>query len=140
MKNLAKFISATHRRSQIFYTENLETLGISSGQLMYIICICETPGQTQDELSRQLVIDKSTVAKFISHLESDGFISKTINSTDRRAFNIFPTDKAINIYPKIIKIQEEWYYKLTENLSDLECDVLEKLIEKVMENSIRNSK
>jgi DNA-binding MarR family transcriptional regulator len=140
MKDLSKYVSVTHRRSQVFYTEYLEKLGISSGQFMYIVCICENTGHTQDELSQQLIIDKSTVAKVLSQLESNGFITKTINSKDRRAFSIFPTDKALTIYPKILEIKDEWHHRMMENLSDIECDVFEKLMEKVMENSIKNCK
>lgn len=140
MKDLSKYISVTHRRSQIFYTERLKKLGITSGQFMYITCICENPGYTQDELSQQLIIDKSTVAKVLSQLEASGFITKTTNSNDRRAFNISPTDKALTIYPKILEIKDEWHHKITENLSDIECDVFEKLMEKAMENSVKNCK
>ncbi|ADK15609.1 MULTISPECIES: MarR family winged helix-turn-helix transcriptional regulator [Clostridium] len=140
MKDLSKYVSVTHRRTQMFYTENLEKLEITSGQFMYIVCICENAGQTQDELSQRLIIDKSTVAKVLSQLETKGFITKTINSNDRRAFNIFPTDKAMDIYPQILEIKDEWHHRLTENLSDIECDVFQKLMEKVMENSIKNCK
>ncbi|MCI1969021.1 MarR family winged helix-turn-helix transcriptional regulator [Clostridium luticellarii] len=140
MKDLSKYVSVTHRRSQIFYTEHLQKLGISSGQFMYIVCICDNPGYTQDELSQRLIIDKSTVTKVLSQLEAMGFIIKTKSSNDRRAFNIFPTDKALAIYPKILEIKDEWHHRITENLSDIECDVFERLMEKVMENSIKNCK
>jgi len=140
MKDLSKYVSVAHRRTQIFYTEHLEKLGITSGQFMYIVCICENKGQTQDELSQRLIIDKSTVAKVLSQLELKGFVTRIIDSNNKRAFNIFPTDKAINIYPEILEIKDEWHRRLTENLSDIECDVFEKLMEKVMENSIKNCK
>lgn len=140
MKDLSKYISVTHRRIQIFYTEKLKKLGVSSGQFMYIVCICEKVGQTQDELSQRLIIDKSTVAKVLSQLETNGYITKTTNPNDRRIFNIFPTDKAIDIYPQILEIKDEWHNKITENFSDIERDVFEKLMEKVMENAIKNCK
>ncbi|WP_238916159.1 MarR family winged helix-turn-helix transcriptional regulator [Clostridium sp. YIM B02555] len=140
MNNLSKFISVAHRRTQIFYKENLEKLELKSGQFIYIVCICETPGQTQDELSNKLIIDKSTVTKFLGQLEAEGYITKKINSFDRRAFNVFPTEKAIKIYPKIIEIQDKWHNFLLEGFSKIESDVFEKLMELVMENSITNSK
>ncbi|MEQ8198796.1 MAG: MarR family transcriptional regulator [Clostridiaceae bacterium] len=140
MKNLSKYVSVTYRRTQMFYTEHLKELGISSGQYMYIVCICENAGLTQDELSQHLIIDKSTVTKVLSQLETDGFITKTINSNDRRALNIFPTDKAAAIYHKILEIKDEWHHRMVEDLSDIECDVFEKLMEKVMYNSIKNCK
>jgi len=140
MKDVSKYVSVAYRRTQIYYTEKLKKLEISSGQFMYIVCICENVGQTQDELSQRLIIDKSTVAKILSQLETNGYITKTINSNDKRAFNIFPTDKAVAIYPKILEIKDEWHRKMMENLSDIECDVFEKLMKKVMENTIKNCK
>ncbi|AET69323.1 transcriptional regulator [Desulfosporosinus orientis DSM 765] len=138
IKDLSKSVSVTYRRTQMFYTEKLKELGISSGQYMFIVCICENIGQTQDELSQRLIIDKSTVAKIVSQLETKGFITKNVNPKDRRAFSIFPTDKAVAIYPEILKIKNEWHNKMTENFSDIERDVFEKLMVKVMENSINN--
>jgi len=140
MRDLSKYVSITYRRTQIFYTKRFKDLEVSSGQFMYIVCICENVAQTQEELSQRLMIDKSTVAKVLSQLESNGYITKIINSEDRRIFNIFPTDKAIDIYPRILEIVAEWHKKMTENLSDIERDVFEKLMEKVMENSIKNCK
>ncbi|TGE31405.1 MarR family transcriptional regulator [Desulfosporosinus sp. Sb-LF] len=140
MKDLSKYVSVAYRRTQMFYTEQLKELGVSSGQFMFIVCICENVAQTQDELSQRLIIDKSTVAKILSQLETDGYITKTINSNDRRACSIFPTDKAVAIYPKILEIKDEWHNKMTENFSDIERDVFEKLMVKVMENSINNCK
>lgn len=138
MKDLSKYISVSHRRSQIYFTEHLKKLGVSSGQFMYIVSICENEGQTQDELSKRLIIDKGTVAKVLYQLEIDGFITKTINMNNRRGFGIFSTEKAREIYPKILTVKEEWHRRLTENLSEIECDVLEKLMEKAMYNSIAN--
>lgn len=140
MKDLTKYVSVSYRRTQIYYTEKLKNLGISSGQFMYIVCICENVGQTQDELSKRLIIDKSTVAKVLSQLEANGYIKKTINSNDMRSFNIFPTDRAIAIYPRILEIKDEWHSKMMENLSEIECDVFEKIAEKVMHNTIKNCK
>jgi len=140
MKDLTKYVSVAYRRTQMFYTEQLKEIGVSSGQFMFIICICENVAQTQDELSQRLIIDKSTVAKILFQLETDGYITKTIDSNDRRAFSILPTDKAVAIYPKILEIKDEWHNKMTENFSDIERDVFEKLLEKVMVNTIKNCK
>jgi DNA-binding MarR family transcriptional regulator len=140
MKDLTKYVSVAYRRTQIFYTEKFKKLGISSGQFMYIVCICENIGQTQEELAKKLIIDKSTVAKILSQLEIEGYITKSMNSEDKRVFNIFPTEKATVIYPSILEIKDEWHHRITENLSEIECDIFERLMEKVMENSIKNCK
>ncbi|MDR3602061.1 MAG: MarR family winged helix-turn-helix transcriptional regulator [Desulfosporosinus sp.] len=140
MKDLSKYIGVTYRRTQMFYTEQLKEMEVSSGQYMYIVCICENVGQTQDELSQRLMIDKGTVARVLFQLENNGFLNKVINANDRREFNVFPTDKAISVYPKILETIDEWHCRMTENLSKIERDVFEKLFEKVMENAAKNCK
>ena len=65
MKDLTKYISVASRRTKMFYTQKLKAHGVSSGQFMYIVSICECAGQTQDELAQNLLIDKSTVAKVL---------------------------------------------------------------------------
>lgn len=140
MKDLSKFISVTHRRLQVHYSELMKKLGITSGQYIYVICVYEHPGLTQDEISQLMIINKSTVTKMLSQLELAGFITRKGNPGDKRSYHIFPTDKASAIYPEIIKIKEEWHHKMTEGLTDIERDVWEKIMEKVMENSIKNCK
>ena len=138
MKNLSQFIGVSYRRSQKFYTEHLKNLGVSSGQYMFLIIICENAGKTQEELSEQMLIDKGTTANVLSQLEDNGFLTKSINSNDRREYKIFPTDKAVAVYPEILKIREVWHRKLTENFSEIERDIFEKLLEKTMINAVKN--
>jgi DNA-binding MarR family transcriptional regulator len=140
MKDLSKYVSVAYRRTQMFYTEQLKESEVTSGQFMYIVCICENVAQTQDELSQRLMIDKSTVAKVLSQLETTGYITKIQNLNDRREFNIFPTDKALVIYPQILEMKDEWHRKMTENFSDIERDIFEKLMEKVMDNTVKSCK
>lgn len=85
-----------------------------------------------------MLTDKGTAANVLSQLEANGFLTKTVNPNDRREYKILPTDKAIAVYPEIVKLREEWHYKLTENFSDIERDIFEKLLEKTMNNAVKN--
>jgi len=140
MKNLSKHISMLYRHTQIYYSNHLSNLGIGSGQFMYILCICEHEGLSQDELSHELSMNKSTVAKILRQLEKTNFITRMVNERDKRIFNIYPTEKAKGIYQHIITVQSSWYELLLANLSEIESDAFEKLLEKVTENSIVSSK
>lgn len=138
MKDLTRFISVSYRRTRIFYTEKLASLGITSGQFIYIVAVCDTPGLTQDELAQQLILDKATVANALPPLEKSGFIIKKANKEDRRKYNLYPTEKAMSIYPEILNCKADWHTKITEGLSDIEKDVLERLLEKMMLNTVKN--
>ena len=138
MKDLTQLLSVSYRRTKTFYTEKLQTLGITSGQFIYIVAVCENPGMTQDDLAKQLILDKGTVANALPALEKNGFILKKANAEDKRKCNLFPTPKAQSVYPEILKQKDEWNSRLTAGLSDIERDVLEKLLEKLMLNAIQN--
>lgn len=131
-------MGVSYRRSQKFYTGRLKDLDITSGQYMYIIAICENAGKTQDDLSQEMLIDKGTAARVLFQLEMNGFLTKSMNPADRREYNIFPTAKALAAYPEVLKVREEWHRKLTEDFSDIEREIFEKLFEKAMLNAIEN--
>lgn len=64
---------------------------------MYIMCICDNEGLSQEKLSAELQIDKGSVARTIKHLEKDGYITRIVSKDDKRQHQIFPTIKAKNI-------------------------------------------
>lgn len=140
MKDLSKLIAVAARHTQMFYSERLKHRGVSGGQFMYIVAVCENPGETQDRLSERLIIDKSTVAKILAQLEAAGFVRRAMDANDKRALNVFPTEKAVAARLEILEIKNEWHDKLTLGLSEIERDVFEKLMEKVMENAIARYK
>lgn len=138
MKDISKYISVSYRRTHMYINEHLKAFGITSGQYMFILGICESPGCTQEELSQHLLIDKSTCAKVIGLLETNGYVRKQPNETDRREYHLFPTEKALDINPTIVKMHDQWQDLMTENLTEIERDIFGRLMEKVMENSVKN--
>ena len=129
--NYTRLFSMIYRKSQVFYARELKAHGISSGQFMYILCICENPGLTQEALGRELQFDKGSVANTVAQLLREGFITRRVSPEDRRAYNLFPTDKAAAVYPAILAVQEKWHRSLTRELTDVEQDILDRLLEKI---------
>ena len=52
---------------------------------------------------KRLSYEKSVVAKAIAKLIAAGYITREQNATDKRAFNLFPTEKAWDVYPTLIQ-------------------------------------
>ena len=135
-----KWISIIYRHSQIFYRKQFEKLNLSYGQPILLCCVCEQQGLSQDKLAEELAMNKSTVARMIYQLEQDGLIQKNVNIMDNRIFNIYPTDKALELYPNIIQMLDEWNIKLTENLDDKEIEVFESMLKKITFNAVKYAK
>lgn len=135
MKNLSQYIGVAYRRSQVFYNEQMSSVGLTSGQYMYIIAICEEEGLSQDDLAHQLHIDKGTVANVLAKLEEKGFVSRKVNKKDKRGREVYTTEKAQKAYELALHARDEWHRRLTADFSEAETKMFEKLLEKSMHNA-----
>ncbi|MEA4854185.1 MAG: MarR family transcriptional regulator [Christensenella sp.] len=134
MENLIKKFSIIHRLSGIRLDQRLKDLGISRGQLMYIMCICDHEGISQEGLSCELRIDKGAVARAMQKLAGEGYITRVVSSHDRRQYNLFPTAKAKEIYAEVRAIDRQWQEQLTKGMNEKEKTELNCLLNKVMAN------
>lgn len=138
MKNLSQYIGVAYRRSQVFYNEQMSSVGLTSGQYMYIIAVCKEEGLSQDDLAHTLRIDKGTVANVLAKLEEQGFVSRRINKKDKREREVYPTVKAQKAYELAIRARDEWHRRLTMNFSEEETAMFGKLLERAMHNAERH--
>lgn len=74
--NLLKLISLVHRKTQMYLNGRVEPLGLTSGQVPFLLIACETGGAAQNQFCALLDMDKSTVAKTLSRLEAQGYVRR----------------------------------------------------------------
>jgi MarR family transcriptional regulator for hemolysin len=135
---LIRRFSFIHRQSGINLDRQLKKLNLSFGQFLYIMCICENAGLSQENLSSRLKIDKGSVARTVKQLEADGYITRSVSPDDRRVQQIFPTGQAMRQYEQIARISRDWEKVLTSGLTEIETNILISLLDKVIAN-IQNS-
>ena len=80
--------------TNLYRDTQLDDTSLSGCQVPYILRICRQPGQTQEELAQGLHVHKSSVARKLAALETNGWITRTPCSQDRRALRVYPTPKA----------------------------------------------
>ena len=57
-------------RSQAIYRHNrISANDLQTGHYAFVLAICREPGRSQEELARELCINKSTVARNLNYLE-----------------------------------------------------------------------
>nr|WP_285849459.1 MarR family transcriptional regulator [Niallia taxi] len=125
-------ISVIHRQNQKFLLKAFKNYNIGNGgQYAFLKSIIQSPGINQDELTSKLKFDKATTARSVSQLEKAGYIRKETSENDRRANELFPTEKAIQVYPHIQFVLDELNKELTKNLTDDERKQLISLLKKI---------
>lgn len=120
-----------HKQSNLFLANRLKELGINIGQFPHLMCVCDNPGLTQDEIAVKTKTDKSTVAKMIRQLVDAGFLRRKDNAGDKRSHFVFPTRKALAIRPAIAKEKQKWHAELTGALTEAERHIFAILVQKI---------
>ena len=85
---------------------------------------------------RLICVNKSNVTRHLNALEQAGFITRVPSQRDRRLHIVRPTQKALDIYPKVRSVMQNWARLLTEDFSDHEKAQLSQMLERVYDKAV----
>ncbi|MHA3067246.1 MarR family winged helix-turn-helix transcriptional regulator [Lacticaseibacillus saniviri] len=111
-----------------------KALGLTKGQYVYLARIVENPGIIQSRLAEMIRLDRTTVAHAAKKLESDGFITRRSDGTNKKNKGLFPTDKGLAAYPQIKAENDYSNTSALRGLSSLEQENLLQLLQQVSQN------
>jgi DNA-binding MarR family transcriptional regulator len=76
---------------------------LQKGQFIFLTRVCENPGINHIQLSNLLKVDKTTATKAVQKLIISGYLRKEKSDSDSRAYQLYPTPKALEIYELVIE-------------------------------------
>lgn len=118
-------------RCQLSYRSEMLKGDICGCHHPFILAICHKPGMTQEEISRELCLNKSTVARALTQLEGKGYVKRESNPEDKRSTLVFPTDKMISVLDKVVNITREWNEQISEDISEYELEIFASVLSKM---------
>ena len=124
MPALMHNISIIYRCASEYRQQALAPLGLKSCHASYLIAVTNSPGITQDQLSKRIYFNKSSIARQLAFLEEAGFVSRVPSPDDKRAIQVFPTQKALDAIPVIRQCFRDWEAMTVEDLSEDEYTLL----------------
>lgn len=124
-------ISVTYRCAMLYRERALADTGLSGHQTPYLTALYRRPGVSQEELARELNVNKSSVARQLTLLEEKGYIRRENAPEDRRCLLVFPTEKALAMRERLHQVLRSWSDYLTEDFSDEEKALLSRMMQKV---------
>lgn len=124
-------------RCQAIYRAKMleEDIGVCHHSL--ILAICRAPGRSQDELAKDICLNKSTVTRALAQLENLGYVERKPNPSDKRQTLVEPTEKMLSVLPKVRDVTIEWTKLLSEGISEEEMEIFHSVITR-MESNARN--
>ncbi|MBR3304955.1 MAG: MarR family transcriptional regulator [Christensenellaceae bacterium] len=134
MPKITRDLNVLARCSVYFRGRSFEKIGISANQYSYILSVINNPGITQDGLSKLLFVNKSNAARQLKELEQNGFIIRK-QGQDKRVMYVYPTEKAEEIKPEILRVLREWNSLITEGMTEEELALLEKMLDRITDRA-----
>ena len=120
------------RRSQAVYRNNkISATDMQTGHYAFVLVICREPGRSQEEIARELCLNKSTVARNLNCLEENGYITRNPLPNDKRQFAVYPTDKMLSVLPEIKRASIEWINLLSEGIPQDELDTFDSVLSRM---------
>ena len=135
MSQIIRDITEIARCGVQYRSDKLAPLGLKSCHASYLTEICENPGISQDKLARRICINKSNVARQVAVLEEEGFITRTPSATDKRIMQLFPTQKTLDLLPRISRILTGAEAFLTADLTPEEKELLADMVARIKDKA-----
>lgn len=135
MSKFMKMLNNISRSQAIFRHGRISANDLQSGHYAFVLAICREPGRSQEDLARELCVNKSTVARNLNYLEEKGYISRKPLPNDKRQFSVFPTEKMLGILPEIKTASIEWMELLSEGIPKDELDIFDSVLSRMQEKA-----
>lgn len=131
MFKIIRTIGDITRTIQIDSNNHFKEFGLNNNLYIYIIRICEKPGMFLGELADNVQIDRTTAFRTIKKLVKLGYFELKKDSINQKIKRVYPTEKAMDIYPQLHEYEQKQSDFLLSNLSTEEIAQLKQLMAKL---------
>ena len=131
MLKFMKSLNSISRSQGIYRQNRLADCDLQAGHHTFAFAICREPGRSQEELARELCLNKSTVARNLTCLEEKGYILRKSLPNDKRQFSVFPTEKLLAVLPDLKRVALEWTTLLSEGIPQEELEIFDSVLKRM---------
>lgn len=135
--SLGFLINDTARLYRRTLDSTLRDLGLTSLQWRTVARLRREPGMRQSELADLLEVEPITLSRMIDRLADGGMVCRKPDPNDRRAWNLYLTDKADGLIRQLQVEANHVEDRALAGLSPDERQVLAGLVERVRANLSR---
>ncbi|MBM6831928.1 anaerobic ribonucleoside-triphosphate reductase activating protein [Faecalicoccus acidiformans] len=111
-------ISILYRSTQKYYDKMLQSLSLTYAQLPILILIYEHEGISLQQIAYEGGYDKGTITKQVQKLQETGYIRVQSSKRDKRAKELYTTQKARSIMNKIYGIRASWWQHISASIPE----------------------
>jgi DNA-binding MarR family transcriptional regulator len=134
--SIGKWISVLHRQFQIYLNRELKNHDINSSEYIFLVNLYEKDSVSQEKLSSNLFINKAATARTIGRMEELGYVNRTRDPFDSRAYLVTLTAKGLEMRSFIRTKLAYWTQTITAGLTAEETDDMIRKIKQMSTNAL----
>ncbi len=131
MSKFMKMLNNISRSQAIYRHSKISADDLQGGHYAYALAICREPGRSQEEIAKDLCVNKSTVTRNLNFLEEKGYILRKPFPNDKRQFSVHPTEKMLSVLPEIKAASIQWMSLLSEGIPQNELDIFDSVLQRM---------
>ncbi|MBY8822924.1 MarR family winged helix-turn-helix transcriptional regulator [Sphingomonas colocasiae] len=128
---LVSDVSRLLRRS---FDEKARTIGVTRPQWRVLTLLARREGINQGGIADLLEVEPITLSRMIDRLQEAGLVERRADPNDRRAWQLFLTDKAAPIIAQLKDYAEELFVDVLDGFSEAEERQLNALLARIHQN------
>ncbi|MFM1524306.1 MULTISPECIES: MarR family winged helix-turn-helix transcriptional regulator [Helcococcus] len=140
MEKIMRYINRIYRSSISDRTKYFHNYGLTGHHISYLIAIYHNPGLIQEKLTDGIFVNKSTVTRNIKHLVDMELVVARVDTNDKRANRLYPTEKLYELFPLIEEYSNQWNDLIMQDLSDEEKIKFLELLRKISDRAVEKGK
>jgi len=133
-ENTGILIKKAARLFEQVANKNLDELGVTYSQTIFLVRLWEKDGQTQIELAKSAGLKQPSVVRILDRMERDDLVTRKRNKLDRRVYNFYLTEKAKKACQHLEKKANSMHATATHNISKDAIKKFNKTIKYIIAN------
>lgn len=134
LKSLGILLAEVSRLIRRDFEQRIQPLGLTQGQWRTLVYLSRYEGLNQASLADILEIRPITLARLIDRLEEAGWVERRRDPQDRRAFQLYLTDKAQPVLADIENLAIGTRKTATQGISKAEQKQVIDILSKIKSN------
>ncbi|MBP3387584.1 MAG: MarR family transcriptional regulator [Clostridia bacterium] len=131
MSRFMKMLNNVSRSQAIYRQSKVSAADLQGCHYAFALAICREAGRSQEDIARELCVNKSTVARNVNYLEERGYVTREAQKSDRRQVSVYPTEKLLAVLPEIKKVSNEWMNLLSEGIPQAELEIFHSVLSRM---------
>lgn len=133
-KSIGKYINVLHKSMSYYINKRLDDYNINKDQIEILHHLYNNEGLSQNELGKNLMVDKITITKRLKGLVKEGYVEKRISKKDRRIKELYITEKGYMVKKTLRDILNETTDILLGDIPESKEKIIKEILAKMSEN------